>query len=110
MSAQRGLEDPWEPVNFRAPKSLRGLIDDAVSVSGMGRSDWLREAIEAGALREITEASRQEQEMVTLGRVDEVTFGKQVPRECEHPRKQRWIGVRTTTCLQCGTSFMRRVG
>lgn len=115
MSAPRGEDEPWQPVNFRADRGLRELIGKAVGLSGLERSHWLREAVEAAAVRELAEAARREKagNMVTIafGRIDQKTYGlqQQRPTPCPHPQEQRWVGLRSWTCLECGSTYRRRL-
>lgn len=81
----------------RVPVELREAVDAAAKSAGLDRSKWMREALEAGARREL-------QQPGNTAATDTRTVGLTVvtPRDlCLHPlyaRKHEVFGVRCSLC------------
>lgn len=110
-------------LNVRVDDDLRDLIDRAVAVSDSpDRSAWAREALQAGALRELAaHAALQRRTRSGAGSptphshpaeirgVSAGSHGQVLTGDCVHPLPARWIGVTTETCTLCGATVRTRL-
>lgn len=94
-------------LNLRVDDELRALIEAAVQVSdAKDLSKWARDALEAGARKELAEAVR------SLAPVPVRRLGIRgavliYPSGCQHPPQAQYHGVTNVTCLLCGVEVRR---
>ena len=110
-------------LNVRVSEDLAGLIEDAVKVSGSPtRSDWCREALQAGATRELAAYDAQQRRTRSdpaspthhthdpeIRGVQRHPQGQVERSGCIHPTTARWIGVLKETCTLCGATVRTRL-
>lgn len=90
-------------LNVKVDDDTRSLIEAAVALSGFPtRSEWMREALIAGANREIAEAQRR-----SVGQ--HARLGMRWGRGCTHPPTAIWIGIVEDVCTLCGTVVRSRL-
>lgn len=94
-------------LNVRLPEDLEQLIARAVLASGQTRAVWVREALEAGATREIEaeQERRQTQQRGARRRLG----GRYVIRSgtCLHPVTARQPTIAGQVCMSCGQVVAR---
>lgn len=97
-------------VNMKVDDELYGLIERARKASGMSRSDWMREALEAGAHRDLRATGRSVEGGPTLTTVG----GRQLGRthveseKCLHPLPARHPMPGQIVCGVC-EAVVRRI-
>lgn len=93
-------------LNLRVDENLRTLITLAVCASGRtSMSEWARDALEAGARRELAEQERvTPSPQQALGMFGNVLIH---PSGCQHPPQAQYTGVTAVTCLLCGAEVRR---
>ena len=85
--------------NVKLPPDLWDLVERAAAASGLGsKSAWAREALEAGARKELAAYGRR----VTRGLGSTLGGGYQAPAGgCAHPVTARRQGPTVVTCSIC---------
>lgn len=101
-------QKPLRLLNVKVTEDLRTLITRATELSGMrSMSEWMREALEAGARQEIAGHERQVQQRLTQARslgVVHTTLGMSPPTlDCTHPTPARQRTVEAEVCGICGS-------
>lgn len=110
-------------LNVKVPDDLRALVAKAAEVSGApNMSAWAREALEAGATRELAEHTRstaappeddgsptQPPTRPAVRGVSRDSNGRVLPSGCQHPPTARWIGVESESCTLCGAVVRSRM-
>lgn len=93
-----------EMLNVRVGEWLMSLIDEAAEAAGaQDRSAWVREALEAGARKEIAHRDRPPQRPRRIGGGFVATTGV-----CTHPPTAREQTLRAEVCGLCGAVTKRR--
>lgn len=88
-------------LNIRVDEWLDDLIGKAAGLAGAAsKSEWAREALEAGARRELAAADARRQEILAGARLG----GGFVPRSgvCRHPTTARTDTLLAEVCALCG--------
>ena len=101
-------------LNVKVTDDLRALITRATELSGMrSMSEWMREALEAGARQEIAGHERLNGQQMTTALVSDVatrSLGMEGPYvQCVHPTTARRQTVEAEICSLCGTVMRWKV-
>lgn len=97
-----------KPISIRLDAETEALVDKAIEVSGApNRSEWVRDALVAGAQAEIAEHDRRNRPAVTNG--SRQLGMTATPVSCTHPPTARWQGIAEEVCTLCGTVLRRRI-
>lgn len=100
-------QKPLRLLNVKVTEELRSLITTATELSGMrSMSEWMREALEAGARQEIAGHQRQASQRLTTAALNGTAtrrLGMSVgPAGCSHPLPAREQTVEAEVCGLCG--------
>lgn len=100
----------WKPLNLKASPELRDLVERAARAAGArNKSDWMRQALEAGARAELAAEERRAREAMkprkpvqTIARGFVEVQGVRRPSGCQHPSTARVDTPEAESCGLCG--------
>lgn len=100
------VDGPLRLLNVKVSDDLRALVVQATELSGLrSMSEWMREALEAGARQEIAgheRAGDQQKTRAQAGRPSGRSLGMQVGHvRCTHPSTAREQTVEAEVCSLC---------